>query len=177
MNNLSNELILKTGLNTADFHNLWNCILDINTMKDFNGHFWIEKNNEVFDNYPFHIEIDSFKKAFNIKNKNAKLEYERCDDETTNKLIFAIWKKGFEKSGYSEETVKDIISIVWKSPEPRCCYYNCITQQKQIDGKIVFGSVFMRSDDGTKKHYIIGLPNAKTLYDFKKEYDPFVSLF
>lgn len=158
------------------FQQIWDTICECDGLKDFNGHFWIEKDGEVFDDYPWHLELKDFKKAFGIKNKNAKLEYERCDEEATNRIIFGIWKRNFEKSGRTEDEIKQLIGDVWKQPKTLCCYFNSVARQQKIGGDIVVGCVFMRSDDRTKKHYICGLPNAKTLYDFKKPYDPFETL-
>ena len=87
-----------------------------------------------------------------------------------------MWKRLFEKTGKTEDEVKEIIGKIWK-PEPLCCYFNSVARQPREGGMIVLGSVFVKSDDETKKHYIIGLPNAKTFYDFKKPYDPLSSLF
>lgn len=160
----------------AEFQQIWNTICDCDALKDFNGHFWIEKDGEVLDDYPWYIELNDFKTAFGIKNKKAKLEYERCDEEATNRIIFGMWKRTFEKSGKTEAEIKEMIGKVWTKPQKLCCYFNSTARQQNIGGKIVFGSVFMRSDRGNKKHYICGLPNAKTFYDFKKAYDPFETL-
>jgi hypothetical protein len=169
------KLIETTGLTMEEFEKLWETIVYCPPLSDFNGHFWIENYGCVVDDYPFHLELEKFKRAFGIKNKKTKLEYERCDDDITNRIVFGMYKKLFEKSGKTENEVKEIIGKVWTT-EPLCCYFNSIANQQKNGGQIVFGSVFMRSDDGKKKHYIIGLPNAKTFNDFKKPYDPFESL-
>lgn len=175
-NHFTPELISTTGLTNGVFAKLWNTICDCPSLNDFNGHFWIEKDGEVLDDYLWDLEIKDFKKAFGIKNKKARLEYERCDEPTTNFIIFGMWKRLFEKSGKTEDEVKEIIGKVWLHPDVHCCYFNSVARQQREGGKIVFGCVFVRSDDGTKKHYICGSPDAKTLHDFKKPYDPFSSL-
>lgn len=174
--NITDKQIATTGLSKAEFNRVWNTIVDCPALSDFNGHFWIEKDGEVFDNYPWYLELNDFKKAFGITNKKAKLEYERCDETSTNAIVFGMYKKTFEKSGMTEAEIKEIIGKVWLKPEKLCCYFNSVARQQQIGGNIVVGCVYMRSDDGTKKHYICGLPNAKTFYDFKKPYDPFETL-
>jgi hypothetical protein len=175
---MNTELIATTGLTQTEFQQLWNTICDCPSLKDFNGHFWVENEGNVMDNYPWSLELNDFKRAFGIKrsNKKAKLEYERCDEATTNTLIFAMYKKCFEKSGKTEAEVKEIVGKVWTTPERCCCYFNSVSRQQKEGGRIVFGSVYMKSDDGTKKHYICGLPDARTFADFKKAYDPFSSL-
>jgi len=155
---------------------IWNIICECPALSDFNGHFWIEKDGKVFDDYVWYLELDEFKKAFGIKNKRAKLEYERCDEPTTNAIIFGMYKKLFERTGMTEDEVKKFVGEVWTEPKQCCCYFNSVSRQQKIGGQIVVGSVYMRSDDGKRKHYICGLPNAKTFYDFKKPYDPFESL-
>jgi hypothetical protein len=174
--NITTEMIAETGLSKTEFDEMWNLVCDCPQLADFNGHFWVETDDQVQDNYPWYLELNDFKRAFGIKNKKRKLEYERCDETTTNMIIFGMYKKLFEKSGRTEDEVKQIIGKVWTTPEKLCCYFNSVANQQKIGGRIVFGSVFMRSDDGTKKHYICGLPNAKTFYDFKKPYNPFESL-
>ena len=166
------DLNKTTGLTTEELEKLWETICNCPALSDFNGHFWI---NGVVDDYPFHLELEKFKRAFGIKNKKRKLEYERCDEPSTNMIVFGMYKKLFEKTGKTEDEVKEIIGKVWNT-QPLCCYFNSIANQQKNGGQIVFGSVFMRSDDGKKKHYIIGSPNAKTFNDFKKPYDPFESL-
>lgn len=172
--NISDETFATLGLTRAEFGTLWETICDCPALSDFNGHFWIEDEGQVKDDYPWYLELNDFKRAFGIT-KKQKLEYERCDEPTTNMIIFGMYKKLFEKSGKTEDEVKAIIGKVWKT-EKCCCYFNSVANQQKTGGKIVFGSVFMRSNDGTKKHYICGLPNARTFADFKKAYDPFESL-
>lgn len=164
-----------TGLTELEFSQIWRIICDCPALKDFNGHFWIEKDGEILDDYPWFLELNDFKRAFGIK-KNRKLEYERCDEATTNMIIFSMWRKLFEKTGKTENEIKELIGIIWTNPEKLCCYFNSVARQYREGGNIVFGCVYMLNDEGNKKHYICGLPNAKTLYDFKKPYDPFESL-
>ena len=172
---MNDEQIATTGLSKTEFGELWETICNCPPLADFNGHFWIEDKDKVVDDHPWYIELNDFKKAFGIKNKKRQLEYERCDEPSTNMIIFGMYKKLFEKSGKTEAEVKEIIGKVWTT-ERCCCYFNSVANQQKTGGKIVFGSVFMRSDDGNKKHYICGLPNARTFADFKKAYDPFESL-
>lgn len=176
MTNLTEAQIATTGLTLAEFRILWETLCDCPSLQDFNGHFWVEQDGKVLDNYPWHLELPAFKKAFSIQNRKQQLEYERCDETTTNLIVLGMYKKLFEKTGKTEDEVKQIIGKVWTTPEARCCYFNSVARQQNDGGRIVFGSVFMRSDCGQKKHYICGLPNAKTFADFKKAYDPFESL-
>lgn len=169
------DLIATTGLSQTEFAELWATICECPALADFNGHFWIEEDEQVKDDYDWNYELADFKKAFGIKNKKRKLEYERCDEPSTNMIIFGMYKKLFEKTGKTEDEIKAIIGKVWTT-QRLCCYFNSVANQQKTGGRIVFGSVFMRSDDGKKKHYICGLPNAKTFYDFKKQYNPFESL-
>ena len=171
---ITTEQISATGLTQSEFITLWNTVCDCPAMNDFNGHFWIEKDGEVRDDYDWNAELNDFKRAFGIT-KKRKLEYERCDEETTNRIIFGMYKKCFEKSGKTEDEVKEIISKVWTT-QRCCCYFNSVANQQKTGGRIVFGSLFMRSNDGSKKHYICGLPDAKTYADFKKAYNPLESL-
>ena len=173
---ITDASVLSAGYTPAEFRNIWETICDCPALMDFNGHFWVEKDGEVLDNYPWFLELNDFKRAFGIKNKKRKLEYERCDEPTTNMIIFGMYKKLFEKSGKTEDEIKELIGKIWTNPQVRCCYFNSVSRQQKDGGKIVFGCVYMRSDDGNKKHYICGLPNARTWNDFKKPYDPFESL-
>lgn len=158
------------------FENIWNTLCDCPALSDFNGHFWIEKDGVIYDDYPWDLELNSFKRAFGITDKKRKLEYERCDEVSTNMIILGMYKKLFEKTGYTENEIKELIGEVWTTPKKLCCYFNSVAQQQRIGGKIVLGSVYMRNNKGDKKHYICGVPNAKTFYDFKKPYNPFSSL-
>jgi hypothetical protein len=137
-------------------------------LNDFNGHFWLElEDGSVYDDYNWGSEINQFKKYFNIRRKDKTLEYERCDEELTNKVIIGMLHKSLTQGGLTLEQATKLFGIYW-SPRRLCCMYNAVRNQHLKGGKIVFGCAFMRSDDGTKKHYIIGGPNFKTFYDFKK---------
>jgi hypothetical protein len=164
-------------LKVTEFERIWEIITGKNTpLRDFNGHFWIEKDGVICDDYPWHIEQGDFKKAFGIKKRNKIFKYERCNEEATNMLVGVMIKKLFEESGRTEQEIKQLIGEVWVEPRKRCCLFNSISRQQKIGGDLVFGSVYMTSDNGKKKHYVCGSPMARVFNDFKKDYDPMESL-
>jgi hypothetical protein len=161
----------------AEFERIWNIIADKNTpLSDFNGHFWVEKDGVVCDDYPWYIEEPDFKRAFGIKKHNKTFQYEVCNEPTTNMLVGMMIKKKFEETGRTDQEIKHLIGEVWTEPKKLCCLFNSISRQQKIGGNLVFGSVYMTSDNGKKKHYVCGSPNARIFNDFKKPYDPMDSL-
>ncbi len=171
--NITDELLQEIGITGEEWDKIANTLNNAKAVSDFNGHFWVEKDGVVNDDYPWYIDLGNFKRYYNITREEAQLEYERCDNPLTNKVVFGLLKQLFESTntGKSEDEIKEIIGRVWTEPKQRCCYFNSIAIQQRIGGNIVFGSVFMQSDDKIKKYYIFGVPNADTFHDFKKEFN------
>jgi hypothetical protein len=137
-------------------------------LNDFNGHFWVEKEDgTIIDDYDWDKEVSQFKRFFNIRRKSKTLSYERCDNELTNKVIIGLLHKSLTQGGLSLETAYKLFGVLWH-PRRLCCMFNSVRNQYLHGGKIVFGCLFMTSDDGTKKHYISGGANFQTIHDFKK---------
>jgi len=149
-------------------------------LHDFNGHFWVElPNGEIIDDYDWDHELNDFKRFFSIKRRNSVLEYERCNNNATNKIVFEMLDRLLLRGGLTLEETYELFGTLWQ-PERLCCMFNAVANQyklKEQGAKIVFGCVYMKSDNNIKKHYICGGENFQTFYDFKKEYNPAISLF
>ena len=164
-------------IQATELEKIWNIITRKDSpLNDFNGHFWVERDGVTYDDYPWYIEEADFKKAFGIKGHNKAFFFERCWEESTNMVISLMIQKQFEESGRTEQEIKRLIGEVWTEPRKLCCLFNAISRQQKIGGDLVFGSVYMTSDNGRKKHYISGSPKARVFNDFKKAYDPMESL-
>ena len=138
---------------------------------DFNGHFWVElEDGTIVDDYDWEHEINDFRHYYRIE-KNNKLEYDRCDNELTNKVIIGMLHKDLTKGGLSLDTAYMLFGKLW-TPQLHNCMYNSVANQynyRNKNAKIVFGCVYMKSDDNKWKHYICGGENFQTFYDFKKD--------
>jgi len=145
-------------------------------LNDFNGHFWVEmEDGSVLDDYDWNKEVKQFKKCFGIRRTDAVLEHDKCEAELTQKVVMSLLNKYLTQSGMTVEEAYRFFGIYW-SPKRLCCMFNAVRNQALHGGKVVFGCVFMRSDDGKKKHYISGGANFTTLHDFKKPHNPYLSL-
>lgn len=137
-------------------------------LNDFNGHFWVElPDGTIIDDYDWDKEINQFKRFFNIRRKSKTLSYERCDNELTNKVFIGLLHKSLTQSGLTLETAYKMFGVMWH-PRRLCCMFNSVRNQYLHGGKIVFGCLYMTSDDGTLKHYISGGADFNTIHDFKK---------
>lgn len=150
-----------------------NKILEVKVEKaglhDFNGHFWVElEDGTIYDNYEWK-DKEAFRRYFGIK-KNNTLEYDKCENWTTYKIVMTMLERQLTQGGLSLEEAKRLFGENWE-PLPRACMFNAIANQYRLGGQIVFGCVYMKSDCGTKRRYICGGENFTTFNDFKKQYD------
>jgi len=133
---------------------------------DWNGHFWVELDNgTIYDDYEWE-DREEFRKYFGIK-KNNTFEYEKCDNFITYKIVMTILERTLTQGGLSLEYAKRLFGEYWTA-SPQCCNFNAISNQYKMGGRVVFGSVYMKSDCGKKRRYIYGGENFSTFYDFKK---------
>ena len=180
---MNTKLIETNLLELTDYNELeriWNVLCDTKNspLSDWNGHFWIEIDGEIYDDYPF-TDIDKFRECFGI-NPAEKLRYERCDNVTTNMITTKLITKKLESTGYTEKTIRQLIGEIWREPKQGGCLFNCIATFEMLENKenarIVFGSLYMENR-GICRHYYQGVPNAKTFYDFKKEWNNLSAVF
>jgi hypothetical protein len=138
---------------------------------NFNGHFWVElEDGSVLDDYDWGKEMTDYKKYMGIKRPSKTLLYERCDNPITNKVFLTLLERSLTQSGLTLDYAKKLFGLCW-TPRRLTCMYNSTRNQYLHGGKVVFGSAYMLSDDGSKKHYITGGPNFNTTHDFKKHFD------
>jgi hypothetical protein len=150
-----------------------NKILEVKTEKaglhDFNGHFWVElEDGTIYDDYVW-SDKDAFRRYFGIK-KNNTLEYDKCENWNTYKIVMTILERRLTQGGLSLDEAKRLFGENWTTT-PLCCMFNAVANQYKYGGKIVFGCVYMKSDCGKKRRYICGGENFTTFNDFKKEHD------
>jgi hypothetical protein len=150
-----------------------NKILEVKTDKagihDFNGHFWVElEDGTIYDDYNWEDKED-FRRYFGIK-KNNTLEYDKCENFLTYKLVMTMLDRTLTQGGLPLEEAKRLFGENWISCR-LSCMFNATANQYKMGGKVVFGCVYMNSDCGKKRRYICGGENFSTFNDFKKEHD------
>jgi hypothetical protein len=151
----------------------FNKIFEVKTDKaglhDFNGHFWVElEDGTVYDDYDW-TDTGEFRQYFGIK-KNNTLEYDKCENFTTYKIVITMLERLLTQGGLSLDEAKRLFGEHWVS-QRLTCMFNAVANQHKFGGTIVFGCVYMKSDCGNKRRYICGGENFSTFKDFKKEHD------
>ena len=135
-------------------------------LHDFNGHFWVElEDGTIYDDYTWE-DKDFFCCYFGIK-KNKTLNYDKCQNWNTYKIVMTILERQLTRGGLSLDEAKRLFGEHWTTTS-LCCMFNAVANQYKYGGNIAFGSVYIKSDCGKKKHYISGGENFTTFNDFKK---------
>jgi hypothetical protein len=138
-------------------------------LADFNGHFWVELDDgTIYDDYCWD-DKDEFRKYFGIK-KNNILEYDKCQNFMTHKLVMCMLDRNLTQGGLLLEDAKRLLGENWITTK-LMCMFNATANQYKLGGKVVFGCVYMNSDCGNKRRYICGGENFLTFNDFKKEHN------
>jgi hypothetical protein len=138
-------------------------------INDFNGHFWVELDDgTVYDDYEWN-DKEQFRKYFGIK-KNTDLEYDKCPNFMTHKIVMSMLDRTLTKGGLALEEAKRLFGENWKS-QHCCCMFNATANQYKMGGTVVFGCVYMNSDCGKKRRYICGGENFSTFNDYKKQHN------
>ncbi len=134
---------------------------------NINCHFWVETiDGIIIDDFVNEKEIIKLKKYSNVE-RDIKIFYEKCYDETTISVIEKLLEKQITQTGLSIDNIYKMFGLYWKSTR-RMCMFNSI-KNKYINSncKIVFGSIYILGDNN-EKIYIYGGENYQTIYDYQK---------
>lgn len=155
---------IDTDLIAEHFNKIFECV-EGKGLNDFNGHFWVETEyGEIIDDYDWDNDIKPIKEYLD---KDVKIEYERCDDVTTNEIVLRMLKQTLTKNGLRLPIAYKLFGLFW-SPQRRACMFNAVANYSKYSGsKIVFGSVYVPHYNS--KIYLIGGVNFKTFHDFKRK--------